>query len=191
MTIIDPPLVPAAGRAPKKKRRRSKLKAVSVQAPKRQKRSNPHPGYGSGPDDPDARDADDPLTSKSYQYNAPPDDIDVRDADDPQAAHEYVEEMYKHFRSKEKYDSVWNDYMDNQRSINARMRSILVDWLVEVHLKWMLVPEILYLYLTINLIDRYLSLVEIARSKLQLLGVTALFIASKYEEIYMLLKCVI
>jgi len=45
--------------------------------------------------------------------------------------------------------------MDIQQDINERMRSILVDWLVEVHLKFKLVPE--SLYLTINLIDRYLE----------------------------------
>ena len=45
--------------------------------------------------------------------------------------------------------------MDKQVDINERMRSILVDWLVEVHLKFKLVPE--SLYLTINMIDRYLE----------------------------------
>lgn len=62
------------------------------------------------------------------------------------------------------------------------MRAILVDWLVEVHLKFKLVPETLYL--TVNLIDRYLELVQVPRQKLQLIGVTAMLIASKYEEIY-------
>lgn len=62
------------------------------------------------------------------------------------------------------------------------MRAILIDWLVEVHLKFKLVPETLYL--TVNLIDRYLERVEVMRDKLQLVGVTAMLIASKYEEIY-------
>ena len=56
------------------------------------------------------------------------------------------------------------------------------DWLVEVHLKFKLVPETLYL--TVNIIDRYLAKTEVSRPKLQLVGVTALLIASKYEEIY-------
>ena len=72
--------------------------------------------------------------------------------------------------------------MEFQPNINAKMRAILVDWLVEVHLKFkMLQPTI---YLTIQIIDRYLSAKQIDRNKLQLLGVAALFIASKYEEIY-------
>jgi hypothetical protein len=62
------------------------------------------------------------------------------------------------------------------------MRAILVDWLVEVHMKFRLVPETLYL--AVNILDRYLSIVDVERSRLQLVGVTALFIASKYEEIY-------
>ena len=62
------------------------------------------------------------------------------------------------------------------------MRSILIDWLVEVHLKFKLLPETLYL--TVNLIDRYLGKDQVHRSHLQLIGVTAMLIACKYEEIY-------
>ena len=58
----------------------------------------------------------------------------------------------------------------------------MIDWLVEVHLKFKLLPETLFL--TINLIDRYLSIREVSRSKLQLVGVASLMIAGKYEEIY-------
>ena len=72
-------------------------------------------------------------------------------------------------------------YMENQTHINERMRAILVDWLVTVHLKFKLVPETLYL--TVNLIDRYLSAKEVKRPELQLVGVTCLLIASKYEDI--------
>jgi cyclin B len=69
-----------------------------------------------------------------------------------------------------------------QPNINEKMRAILVDWLVEVHLKFKLMPETLYL--TVNLIDRFLEKEQIMRNKLQLVGVTAMFMASKYEEIY-------
>ena len=69
-----------------------------------------------------------------------------------------------------------------QPSLNGMMRSILVDWLVEVHMKFRLMPETLYL--CVNVIDRYLSIVAVERQKLQLVGVTALLVACKYEEIY-------
>lgn len=122
------------------------------------------------------------VGSTAYQYSGPADDIDERDSDDPLCATSYVQEMYEHFRIKEVSTSVRPVYMEDQSFINERMRSILVDWLVEVHLKFKLVPETLYL--TINVIDRYLSKTEVSRPKLQLVGVTALLIASKYEEIY-------
>ena len=124
--------------------------------------------------------AGDPLSG--YQYSGPADDIDERDTDDPLCVTSYVQDMYEHFRSKEATTSVRPAYMEDQQYINERMRSILVDWLVEVHLKFKLVPETLYL--TVNIIDRYLAQTEVTRPKLQLVGVTALLIASKYEEIY-------
>lgn len=62
------------------------------------------------------------------------------------------------------------------------MRAILVDWLVDVHAKFKLKDETLYL--TISLIDRYLSIELVSRMRLQLVGVASLFIACKYEEIY-------
>jgi hypothetical protein len=119
--------------------------------------------------------------ASSYQYGQA-DNIDERDAEDPLCATAYVQDMYRHFREKEALTSVRPLYMESQSHINERMRSILVDWLVEVHLKFKLVPETLYL--TINLIDRYLERKEVSRPKLQLVGVTSLLIASKYEEIY-------
>jgi cyclin B len=73
-------------------------------------------------------------------------------------------------------------YMIKQNDINEKMRAILVDWLIEVHYKFKLLPETLFL--TVNLIDRYLEKEIIHRTKLQLVGVTAMLIASKYEEIY-------
>lgn len=62
------------------------------------------------------------------------------------------------------------------------MRSILVSWLVEVHLKFKLLPETLYI--TVALIDKFCSLAKVSRSEYQLVGVTAMFIASKFEEIH-------
>jgi len=46
-------------------------------------------------------------------------------------------------------------YMKNQKDINEKMRAILVDWLVDVHAKFKLVNETMFL--TVNLIDRYLE----------------------------------
>lgn len=73
-------------------------------------------------------------------------------------------------------------YMKSQNDVNEKMRAILVDWLIEVHFKFKLLPETLFI--SVNIIDRYLEIKEIKRQKLQLLGVTAMWIACKYEEIY-------
>ena len=63
------------------------------------------------------------------------------------------------------------------------MREILIDWLVDVSVKFRLLSSTLFM--SVNLIDRYMNTKnDVARDRLQLLGITALFIASKYEEIY-------
>jgi G2/mitotic-specific cyclin-B, other len=72
--------------------------------------------------------------------------------------------------------------MSTQLDINEKMRAILIDWLVDVNVKFRLVPETLFM--TVNLIDRYLSQRTVTRHKLQLVGVSSLLIACKYEEIY-------
>ena len=69
-----------------------------------------------------------------------------------------------------------------QRDINDKMRAILIDWLNEVSTKFKLSPRTLYV--TVNLIDRYLEVKELGRQKLQLVGVAAMLIAAKFEEIY-------
>lgn len=86
-------------------------------------------------------------------------DIDLRDADEPLAVTEYVEDLYAFLREREMATKVDRGYMERQPNVNERMRSILIDWLVEVHLKFKLVPDTLYL--TVYLIDKYLELEEV------------------------------
>jgi len=61
------------------------------------------------------------------------------------------------------------------------MRAILIDWLVDVHLRFKLQPQTLFL--TVNILDRYLNKQQVKQEQLQLLGASVLLIASKYEEI--------
>lgn len=117
---------------------------------------------------------------RSYMQR-PADDIDARDIGNPLLCTQYVNEMYDHYNEVERQFMV-KDYISKQQHVNERMRTILVDWLVEVHLKFKMVPETLYL--SVNLIDRYLEKKQVRRSKLQLVGVAALSLAAKYEEIY-------
>lgn len=74
------------------------------------------------------------------------------------------------------------DFMKEQNDVNERMRAVLVDWLVEVHRKFKLLPSTYFL--GINLLDRYLAKTQLHRKQLQLCGCACLWIASKYHEIY-------
>lgn len=61
------------------------------------------------------------------------------------------------------------------------MRTTLIDWLLQVHLRYHMLPETLWI--AVNIVDRFLSARVVSLIKLQLVGVTAMFIAAKYEEI--------
>ena len=110
------------------------------------------------------------------------DRLDTPDAKNVQAAVPYLTEIHQHYRETEGLKRASPLYMSKQTDINAKMREILFDWLVEVHGKFKLVPETLFM--TFGLIDRYLEKEHVMRNKLQLVGVTAMFISSKYEEVF-------
>ncbi|GMN21590.1 hypothetical protein TIFTF001_051141 [Ficus carica] len=108
-------------------------------------------------------------------------DIDSRDKKNPLAVVEYVDDLHAYYKKVENSNCVPPNYMANQSDINEKMRGILIDWLIEVHYKFELVDETLYL--TVNLIDRFLAVQPVPRKKLQLVGVTSLLLACKYEEV--------
>lgn len=108
-------------------------------------------------------------------------DIDKDDMDNPQLVAEYVNDIYDYMRHLETAMPIGQRYLDGTE-LNGRMRGILVDWLVQVHLRFHLLQETLYL--TVDIIDRFLMVQEVSKSKLQLVGVTAMLLASKYEEMY-------
>jgi len=100
-----------------------------------------------------------------------------------QRAKEYLKEIHQYLKTIESKGIALSNYMSLiQTDINEKMRIILINWLIEVHFKFRLLNETLFI--CINIIDRYLSQKNINRRYLQLLGITSLFIASKYEEIY-------
>ncbi|MFS7926325.1 putative cyclin domain-containing protein [Helianthus anomalus] len=109
--------------------------------------------------------------------------IDEADINNELAEVEYVEDIYTFYKLSETEGGL-QDYMNSnsQPDLNAKMRAILIDWLIEVHRKFELMPE--SLYLTINIVDRYLSVRKVPRRELQLVGISALLIACKYEEIW-------
>ncbi|KAI1206291.1 cyclin-like protein [Annulohypoxylon truncatum] len=94
---------------------------------------------------------------------------------------EYSDEIFEYMREMEIQLLPKAHYMDIQNEIQWSMRSVLIDWLAQVHLRFGLLPETLYL--AVNVVDRFLSVKIVSMSKLQLVGATALMIAAKYEEI--------
>jgi len=135
------------------------------------------------------------VVAKAESYSATElrkfvEDIDAADGDNPQLCAEYVKDIYEYLRHLEQEYAVQADYLAApagskvKPEINGKMRAILIDWLIQVHQRFSLLQETLYL--TIAILDRYLSqrFVTVKRKKLQLVGVSCMWIASKYEEMY-------
>ncbi|WVQ76088.1 hypothetical protein IAR50_005727 [Cryptococcus sp. DSM 104548] len=108
-------------------------------------------------------------------------DLDAEDEGDPSMVSEYVIEAFQYMMDIQPQTMPRADYMDNQAELEWKMRQILMDWIIEVHSKFRLLPETLFI--ATNLVDRFLSKRVISLVKFQLVGLTALFIASKYEEV--------
>ena len=111
-------------------------------------------------------------------------DIDELDDEDPQCVTEYVNDIYRFLRAKEQRHAIDAGYMRKmQNDLNSGMRAILLDWLTDVGLKFKLLNDTTHM--TTMLIDRYLSIQpNVSRKQLQLVGVSCMLVASKYEEIY-------
>lgn len=95
---------------------------------------------------------------------------------------EYRQDILDYLRDAEERHRPKPLYMRKQPDISPSMRTILVDWLVEVGEEYRLQTETLCL--AVSYIDRFLSVMSVVRAKLQLVGTAAMFIAAKYEEIY-------
>ncbi len=107
--------------------------------------------------------------------------LDDEDLDDPLMVAEYANEIFEYLHDLECNSMPNPQYMSHQDDLEWKTRGILVDWLIEVHTRFHLLPETLFL--AVNIIDRFLSEKVVLLDRLQLVGVTAMFIASKYEEV--------
>ncbi|KAG8456541.1 hypothetical protein GDO86_002356 [Hymenochirus boettgeri] len=108
-------------------------------------------------------------------------DVDAEDSDNPMLCSDYVKDIYHYLRKMEAEQPIRPRYLEG-REISGNMRAILVDWLVQVHLRFKLLQETMSM--TIAILDRFLQDNPVPKKLLQLAGVSAMFIASKYEEIY-------
>merc|ERR1719391_610082 len=139
-------------------------------------------------DSSDSMETDSPMVldtsvqSQPQQWRVPPLAQHKPESVDIFSAPEYAEDIYAYLRQSEQKTMPKHNYMSKQPDINQGMRTILVDWLVEVGEEYKLQTETLYL--AVSYIDRFLSYMSVQRAKLQLVGTACMFIASKYEEIY-------
>ncbi|KAI4716883.1 hypothetical protein E4T48_06954 [Aureobasidium sp. EXF-10727] len=109
-----------------------------------------------------------------------PEDIEDDQWDTSMVA-EYGDEIFEYMRTLEERMRPNAHYMDYQNECQWSMRSVLMDWMIQVHTRFTLLPETLFL--AVNYIDRFLSCKVISLGKLQLVGATAIFLAAKYEEV--------
>ncbi|CAA7268428.1 unnamed protein product [Cyclocybe aegerita] len=113
--------------------------------------------------------------------SSPWDDLDADDNDDPLMVSEYVQDIFNYLKQVELTTMPNPNYMESQKELAWKMRGILTDWLIQVHVRFRLLPETLFL--CVNIIDRFLSARVVSLAKLQLVGVTCMFIAAKFEEV--------
>lgn len=95
---------------------------------------------------------------------------------------EYCADITNHMQATERDTQPDPSYMKRQTQVNENVRAILIDWVLQVHGKFKLLPETLFI--AVNLVDRFMSLHRISKDEVQLVGVAAMLIATKYEEIY-------
>ena len=85
--------------------------------------------------------------------------------------------------SQAKYQTPSN-YMDgtgvNKDTVSTNMRATVVNWIVNVHKKFKLKQETLFL--AINVVDRFLATRAVSKDKLTLVAATSLLVASKFED---------
>jgi len=110
-------------------------------------------------------------------------DIDADDQENLILVSEYVNDIYNYLYELEDQQPIHVDHLANQLEVSSRMRAVLIDWINEVHMQFHLLTETFHMAVAIT--DRYLQVVKSTKRKhLQLVGVTALFIATKYEELF-------
>jgi len=115
-------------------------------------------------------------------HSAPLLGADRKNTEDPLLVHEYVNDILAYHLRVEFLYSVPTDYITIQSEITGNMRTVLVNWLIEVHQKFNLLPDTLYL--AVSCIDRFLAKKQISRKDLQLIGVVGMLISAKYEEVW-------
>lgn len=106
-------------------------------------------------------------------------DFDKENWNDPFQVSHYAMNIFEYLKNREA-DYKIKDYMCEQPELSKWMRSLLIDWMVEVQESFELNHETLYL--AVKIVDTYLGKERVTKDLLQLLGAAALLIACKYDE---------
>lgn len=93
----------------------------------------------------------------------------------------YVEDIKSHTRNQEHDSFINDDFMSWHSDINANMREVLIGWLLEIQPQLNINQHSLFLGTLI--IDKYCHNRYVSKNKYQLLGLAALFVAAKFEEV--------
>ncbi|XP_045850780.1 G2/mitotic-specific cyclin-B1-like [Meles meles] len=107
--------------------------------------------------------------------------VNAEDGADPNLCSEYVKDIYACLRQLEEEQAIRPKYLLGHE-VTGNTRAVLTDWLVQVQMKFRLLQETMYM--TISITDRFMQNNCVPKKMLQLVGVTSMFIASKYEEMY-------
>lgn len=108
---------------------------------------------------------------------------DRRNRGQPTYCADMIAEISEMYFRKERHHPRTNTYLTTrQTEVTEKMRAIVVDWLIDVAIKFRLRPETFYL--AIDVMDRYLTVCATTRAQLQLVGITSLLIAAKHEEMW-------
>jgi len=105
----------------------------------------------------------------------------IYSGEETQEAAEYIPDIFERLFQEELFAVLPPTYLERQVEVTSKMRAILVDWLVDVHVKYGVRNSTLFL--TVNLVDRYLARAPVTRKRLQLIGIVATFVATKFEEV--------
>lgn len=105
-------------------------------------------------------------------------DFDRENWNDPYQVSHYAMDIFQYLKERETTFLI-SDYMERQVNLSKWMRSLLVDWMVEVQESFELNHETLYL--AVKVVDLFLGKITVSKERLQLLGAAALFIACKFD----------
>jgi len=122
-------------------------------------------------------------SKRSYGSDSPSDHTtrSIRPFDRSTYINPYTEDIHRCFCENEIKQMNERTEYPHQTEVNQQSRAVVIDWLIEVASDYSLCLDTLFL--AVNYFDRIIRAVPVTKDILQLLAITCLFIASKYEEV--------